>query len=1168
MDRIAYDNGAVESNTSRSAPRVADYFDLVCGSGFGGLLAIMAGILGMTGTELVDECASLCLAVFTGVASIEKRTKRLELEIKRMVKKYSLQEHGENRKMISDECSCKVFVCAASPENMSSPRLLRNYKVRNNASPDCKVWEAAMATCALAGIFDSITINLSQMGERFIGGDVRWNNPTRELTLEVSNIFVGRDVACIVSVGSGHPRVLSLSDDHNTLFRKIAEDCEQISNDLFRRFSKVPNLYWRLSVEQGMQDVELDDIHMLAKVLASTHMYLQNSRPSNDIDGLIEVLTVAKSRTSVTAIAGQISAVEAEYLKDCPAPTLHFVGQRKHLLELRTYFSEKAFRFHIAVLSGLGGSGKTQCGLKFVQQSSEENRFTEVFFLDASDQASLETGFKRIAQAKGVGESFEDGLRYLERRSDEWLLLLDNADDPKLDIGRYIHRRHGNVLITTRNPYVGDLAPDCHCRVDRLDLTDAKELLLRGVYVPEFVDRNTYTTAIVEILGCLALAVNQARAFLAKGTCALPHYLRLYKDNSESLLRHHPTQSTDGYTYNVYTTWSISFSSLSETAKTFFQIICFMHHKDVPLFIFNRAFDSLMKLEMDTREFSVPISLTNFLSSFTTDKLAWDEFRFLQLIEEVRSFSLLEFDSLSQTVTLHPLVQQWAQQYPCDINSVILATQTILALATPKGRSTVDYSARRFLLLHLHSSLGSGSRLHHSYLPRVGRALLDGGLYEAASSVFKQDLEVKGQIFGSEHPDTLLSLSNLASTYSSLARHADALALREVVMELRLRILGLGHPDTLWSMHNLAITYFDLARHADALNLQEEVLELRRQILGLEHPDTLCSMNNLASTYSALARHADALELKEEVVELRRRILGSEHPDTLLSIHNLAITYFDVSRYADALNLQEEVLELRRRVLGSEHPDTLWSMHNLAITYFDLARHTDALNLQEEVVELRRRILGSGHPDTLWGMNNLASTYSSLARHADARRLKEEVVEQRRQILGLEHPDTMSSMHNLAITYFDVALHADALNLQEEVVELRRRILGFEHLDTLWSLNNLAITYSTLTRHADALAIKEEVVGLRRQILGSEHPDTLWSIHSLAITYFDVARYDDALKLMEEIMDLHQHILGSEHRDKLSSIHNLAITYFDLIRHAKTLEVSKRALSFNNSDIS
>ncbi|KAH8814665.1 hypothetical protein DL96DRAFT_1684926 [Flagelloscypha sp. PMI_526] len=965
MDRIAYDERVAESVTSRPTPRIADYFDMVCGSGFGGLLAIMAGILGMTGKELVDEFTALSLAIFFGNASLDDRTTRLELEIKRMVKKYSPAEQGENRKMISDTSPCKVFVCAASSDNLSSPRLLRNYKVRSNASPDCTVWEAAVATCALVGIFRSITIGPPSVGERFVGGEVRWNNPTHELTVEVANIFDGRDIACIVSVGSGHPGVLSLSEDDNNVFKRITEDCEQVANDLFRRFSRVPDLYWRLSVEQGMQSIDSADIHKLTKILASTRSYLQASRLNNDVDAMINTLTEAKGRTSVTAIAGHISAVaKTVYLRDCPPPTMYFIGQKKHLKKLRTYFADKAYRFHIAVLSGLGGAGKTQCGLMFVQLGLDENRFTEVFFLDASDQVSLETGFKSIAQAKGVGESFEDGLRYLRMRSDEWLLFLDNADDPKLNLGQYLRPRHGNVLITTRNPHAGDLAPDCHCKIDRLDQADAKDLLLRGVSVPESVDKNAHATEIVEVLCYHALAVNQARAFLAKGTCALSNYLRLYRDNRERLLHGHQTQgqSTDSYAYTVYTTWTISFNCLSGTAKIFLQIICFMHHEGIPLFIFNRACERLVKLKTDNRESSVPISLTSFLSTFTTEASTWDEIRFLELIEEVRSFSLVEYDSLNQTVSLHPLVQQWAQYCSRAVDSPLQATQTVLALATPMGESTTDFTTRKLLLLHFRDSLRSGAELHPSYFRYAGKTFRNGGLYAEACSLGERDLEAKRRTLGSEHPRTLSSMNNLASTYSDLGRHADALKLKEEVLELRRRILGSEHPDTLMSMSNLARTYSDLARHADALKLKEEVVELRRRILGLEHPHTLTSMNNLAATYSNLARHGDALKLKEEVVELYRRILGSEHPHTLTSMNNLANTYSDLARHGDALKLKEEVVELRRRILGSEHPDTLASMHNLDSTYNHLHRNTEAVQLQEEVVELSKQVLNSDHP--------------------------------------------------------------------------------------------------------------------------------------------------------------------------------------------------------------
>ena len=38
-------------------------------------------------------------------------------------------------------------------------------------------------------------------------------------------------------------------------------------------------------------------------------------------------------------------------------------------------------------------------------------------------------------------------------------------------------------------------------------------------------------------------------------------------------------------------------------------------------------------------------------------------------------------------------------------------------------------------------------------------------------------------------------------------------------------------------MNNLAVTYAALGRHADALVLKEKVLEFRRRVLPEDHPD-------------------------------------------------------------------------------------------------------------------------------------------------------------------------------------------------------------------------------------------------------------------------------------------------------------------------------------------
>ncbi|KAG4427745.1 hypothetical protein IFR05_016773 [Cadophora sp. M221] len=62
----------------------------------------------------------------------------------------------------------------------------------------------------------------------------------------------------------------------------------------------------------------------------------------------------------------------------------------------------------------------------------------------------------------------------------------------------------------------------------------------------------------------------------------------------------------------------------------------------------------------------------------------------------------------------------------------------------------------------------------------------------------------------------------------------------------RMAKLGADHPDTLTSMANLASTFADQGRWEEAEKLELQVMETRKTKLGANHPDTLTSMNNLA----------------------------------------------------------------------------------------------------------------------------------------------------------------------------------------------------------------------------------------------------------------------------------------------------------------------------------
>ncbi|KAI6263837.1 hypothetical protein MCOR26_011796 [Pyricularia oryzae] len=99
-------------------------------------------------------------------------------------------------------------------------------------------------------------------------------------------------------------------------------------------------------------------------------------------------------------------------------------------------------------------------------------------------------------------------------------------------------------------------------------------------------------------------------------------------------------------------------------------------------------------------------------------------------------------------------------------------------------------------------------------------------------------------------------------------------------MEMRKRVLGEEHPSTLTSMANLASTYRNQGRWKEAESLFVQVMEMRKRVLGEEHPDTLTSINNLAFTWKGMGRHINALCLIRACSESRQRVLGPNHPHT------------------------------------------------------------------------------------------------------------------------------------------------------------------------------------------------------------------------------------------------------------------------------------------------
>ncbi|KAI8624325.1 P-loop containing nucleoside triphosphate hydrolase protein [Xylariaceae sp. FL1651] len=721
-------------------------------------------------------------------------------------------------------------------------------------------------------------------------------------------------------------------------------------------------------------------------------------------------------------------------------------------------------------LVGLGGVGKSQLAIEHAYRVKDravrENQEVWVFWVHAETLARVEEGFKSIADAVKIPNRNQPKAdipqlvrQWLQNEQNgRWLMVLDSADDidvfyntqamakqigserEKKPLSAYLPQSsNGSILVTTRNRDLANRLTGRHndiIDIGPMDPEHALALLEKKSKENADIDM---ATKLVEALEHMPLAISQAAAYIQRKAprMSILKYLEEFQRSERkrsSLLNQDfgDLRRDDSAKNSVITTWQISFNYIRFRRRSATDLLCLMCFFDR-----QGIFEWLIRPLDQTQSGGAKIDNESVSSSDSIDDI------FEKDIEMLRDYCLVQMDKTGDVFEMHGLVQLATRKW-LDANgeSEKFKGQFIsrMAKAFPSGnfenwdtcqklfphaekageyRPKEEKSQKKWALLLYKSSW---------YALRQGR-------YTTSEAMARMSQDMRKTVLGPEHPDTLTSMANLASTYSNQGRWKEAESLEVQVMETWKMVLGPEHPDTLTSMANLASIYWNQGRWKEAESLEVQVMETWKTVLGPEHPDTLTSMANLASTYSNQGRWKEAESLEVQVMETRKTVLGPEHPDTLTSMANLASTYSNQGRWKEAESLEVQVMETRKTVLGPEHPDTLTSMANLASIYWNQGRWKEAESLEVQVMETWKTVLGPEHPNTLTSMNNLASTYSNQGRWKEAESLQTQVMETQK---------TKSLGRNI-----------NAVQLMEDCIQIRRVVLRPDHPDTLLSLSTL-----------------------------------------------------------------------------------------------------------------
>ena len=120
-------------------------------------------------------------------------------------------------------------------------------------------------------------------------------------------------------------------------------------------------------------------------------------------------------------------------------------------------------------------------------------------------------------------------------------------------------------MVTSRNLNMRRIvSEESYREVDEMERDDAIQLLLKAAYLKKPSEKDKAdASAIVNELGCFALAVDQAGAYIGSGFCSINHYLEHFSKHRKELLDQSSWfKGASKYGLAVYATWDISYEAI------------------------------------------------------------------------------------------------------------------------------------------------------------------------------------------------------------------------------------------------------------------------------------------------------------------------------------------------------------------------------------------------------------------------------------------------------------------------------------------------------------------------------------------------------------------------------------------------------------------------------
>jgi tetratricopeptide (TPR) repeat protein len=504
--------------------------------------------------------------------------------------------------------------------------------------------------------------------------------------------------------------------------------------------------------------------------------------------------------------------------------------------------------------------------------------------------------------------------------------------------------------------------------IDAMTETEAVEFLLSCSQLRSPDGDAQGADVLVNTLGCLPLAIEQAGGYIRSRGISVARYMTLFEANKSDVLKEGLASSHKiYYERTVSSTWKISFDEVDKRdvlASEILRLMAFLDAAKIPKELFEVGHGKLS---------------SDWNLSTATPKNIDDSVGCLLSFSLVRP---IEGDNLS----IHLLVQQVMREQLVSNEAVVFgAASRLVQLKFPNGSASGDF--RQCLKYVSHAQICAKYAKEYGaysedifWLTRsLGAFSTRNGQYREAISSLEQCLALAERQFGVDHLECARPICNIGTVLYLQGKIDQAIPYLEHALKIHNRESGQNSLNSTCAMEVLGMCKNTQGKFDEAITLYKTVLCVYNQNGGENTGDSARVMTSLGDVSRMVGKYSDAVSYFEKALSIFNQVFGKDEINSAYTINCLGFVHAALKEYDEAITLFQRALNLFEEEFGVDHINSTHSLQGLAHCYRGLCQLDEALEYQSRCYEIRVNCLGAGHPDTIWAKTVLEKWQSEDA---------------------------------------------------------------------------------------------------------------------------------------------------------------------------------------------